>query len=187
MPRLLVIPLSALEDSIANHRPSHLVSLLSPQHMIETPKGFPVARHLKLGINDVADPAGGEHPPSAAHVEKLLAFARDWDASAPLLIESLDFSDLVRLSTAEDWQRAGEVLVDSARRLEAAGATALLIAANSMHKVYDAVAEAVSIPILHIADCVGEKMAAGAVSTAALFGTSNVMTESFYRRRLVAR
>lgn len=86
MPRLLVIPLSALEDSIANHRPSHLVSLLSPQHMIETPKGFPVARHLKLGINDVADPAGGEHPPSAAHVEKLLAFARDWDADAPLLI-----------------------------------------------------------------------------------------------------
>ena len=27
--------------------------------------------------------------------------------SAPMFIESLDFSQLVRLSSAEDWQRAG--------------------------------------------------------------------------------
>jgi predicted protein tyrosine phosphatase len=86
MPRLLVIPLSALEDSIAVHKPSHLVSLLSPQHMIATPQGFAAERHLKLGINDVAHPSGGEHPPSAAHIEKLLAFSRGWDAHAPLMI-----------------------------------------------------------------------------------------------------
>ena len=55
-----------------------------------------------------------------------------------------------------------------------------------MHKVYDQVAEAVSVPIIHIAECVGERMGADKVERAALFGTSNVMTESFYRRRLVA-
>lgn len=86
MPRLLVIPLSALEDSIAAHQPSHLVSLLSPQHMIATPAGFPMARHLKLGVNDVADPAAGTHPPGRDHIDALLAFSRDWDAQAPLMI-----------------------------------------------------------------------------------------------------
>jgi predicted protein tyrosine phosphatase len=86
MPRLLVIPLSALEESIATHRPSHLVSLLSPAHMIETPHGFPPARHLRLGINDVADPAAGDDPPSPKHVDALLAFSRDWDARAPLMV-----------------------------------------------------------------------------------------------------
>ena len=55
-----------------------------------------------------------------------------------------------------------------------------------MHKVYDRLAEQVSIPILHIAECVGERMAADGVSTAALIGTRNVMTESFYRQRLIA-
>ncbi len=55
-----------------------------------------------------------------------------------------------------------------------------------MHKVYDQVAEAVQVPILHIAECVGERMGADKVERAALFGTSNVMTESCYRRRLVA-
>ncbi len=106
-------------------------------------------------------------------------------ASAPLLIESLDFSDLLRLSTGEDWQRAGAVLADSAQRLEVAGATALLIGTNAMHKVYDAVAAAVSIPVLHIADSVGDRMARDGTRKAALLGTRNVMVESFYRQKLI--
>ena len=112
--------------------------------------------------------------------------AKGGQHSAPLLIESLDFSQLYALHDEADWERAAKVLTASARRLEKCGAGALIIGANSMHKMYDAIAEAVSIPILHIAECVGERMAADKVATAALLGTSNVMTESFYRRRLVA-
>ena len=107
-------------------------------------------------------------------------------ASAPLLIESLDFSELARLSTEQEWARATKVLVASARRLERAGAGALIIGANSMHKGYDEVAAAVKVPIIHIADAVGEAMAADKVKSAALIGTRNVMTESFYRQRLIA-
>ena len=107
--------------------------------------------------------------------------------SAPLLIESLDFADLVRLSSAQDWERASGVLADSAQRLANAGATAIVIGANSMHKVYDSVAEAVQVPVLHIADCVGERMTKDGVRKAALLGTRNVMVESFYRQKLVAR
>jgi aspartate racemase len=110
----------------------------------------------------------------------------DRRTSAPLLIESLDFALLYRLQEQDEWDGAAAILSESARRLEAAGAGALIIAANSMHKVYDKVAEAVSVPIFHIAECVGERMAADGVTTAALIGTRNVMTESFYRRRLVA-
>ncbi|MCA1750073.1 MAG: amino acid racemase [Sphingomonadales bacterium] len=106
--------------------------------------------------------------------------------SAPLLIESLDFAQLYALQDKADWDRAAGVLCDSAKRLEAAGAGALIIGANSMHKVYDRVAEAISLPILHIADCVGAKMKAKGVESAALIGTRNVMIESFFRQRLVA-
>lgn len=108
-------------------------------------------------------------------------------SSAPLLIESLDSSNLLRLSSGEDWKRAGDVLCDSAKRLEAAGATAILIGANSMHKVYDAVASSVSVPVLHIAECVGERMVEAGVRKAALIGTRNVMLDSFYRQKLIAR
>jgi predicted protein tyrosine phosphatase len=86
MSRLLVTPLSTLSDALAEHAPSHLVSLLSPEHMIETPAGFPMAGHLKLGINDIVDPAAGPAPPAREHIDALLEFSRRWDASQPLLI-----------------------------------------------------------------------------------------------------
>lgn len=120
------------------------------------------------------------------HINRLVQTRTTPLTSAPMLIENLDFATMSGLTSDEDWNRAAETLIESARRLETAGAGAIVIGANSMHKVYDRVAGAVDIPIFHIADCVGEKMAADRVKTAALIGTSNVMTESFYRQRLVA-
>ncbi len=108
-------------------------------------------------------------------------------SSAPLLIESLDFTDLSRLSTADEWKRAAGTLADSAKRLEKAGATAIIIGANSMHKVYDQVAAAVTVPVIHIADCVAAKMATDGIKKAGLIGTRNVMLEGFYRQKLIAR
>ncbi len=61
---ILVTPLSAVETTIRRYRPSHMVTLLSPEHMIETPDGFPPEAHLRLGVNDVADPAFGDTPPA---------------------------------------------------------------------------------------------------------------------------
>lgn len=120
------------------------------------------------------------------HINRIVQAHVGHNASAPLLIESLDFQLLCALQDEADWDRAAGVLADSARRLEAAGAGTIIIGANSMHRVYDKVAAAVSVPIIHIAECVGERMEADRVKNAALLGTRNVMTESFYRRRLVA-
>lgn len=121
------------------------------------------------------------------HINKQVQARAGARASAPMLIESLDFSNMARLSSADEWKAGAEVLAASAKRLEVAGATALLIGANSMHKVYDAVAAAVSIPVIHIAECVATKMEADGVKKAALIGTRNVMVESFYRQKLIQR
>lgn len=107
-------------------------------------------------------------------------------ASAPMLIESLDYSRIYQAKQSDDWDGIAEMLVESARRLESAGAEGLVIAANTMHKSYERVAEAVSIPLLHIADCVGEAMAQAEAGCAALLGTRFVMLEDFYRDRLAS-
>ncbi|MGB7655021.1 MAG: amino acid racemase [Novosphingobium sp.] len=121
------------------------------------------------------------------HINRLVQSRAGMDHSAPLLIESLDYSKLSRLSSADEWKRAAGILSDSAKRLEKAGATAILIGANSMHKVYDEVAAAVKVPVIHIAECVAQRMAADGVKKAAVIGTRNVMLESFYRQKLIAR
>ncbi len=107
-------------------------------------------------------------------------------SSAPLLIESLDFAQIYCLETEEDWERAIGVLSASANRLADAGAEQLIICANSMHKVYREVQAQVEVPILHIAECVGERMNSDGIAQAALIGSRNVMTEGFYRRRLIS-
>ena len=107
-------------------------------------------------------------------------------ASAPMLIDSLDYSRIVSAKSADDWDAIAAILVESARKLEAGGAEAIVIAANTMHKSYDRVAEAISIPVIHIADAVGEAMAEANCQSAALLGTRFVMTESWYRQRLVS-
>lgn len=107
-------------------------------------------------------------------------------ASAPLIIDSLDFRSLGSLADQASWDAAADTLASTAVRLQNAGAEGLLIAANVMHRIYDQVAAAVEIPVIHVADCVGQRMKAAGVENAALLGTRTTMTESFYRRRLVA-
>jgi aspartate racemase len=121
------------------------------------------------------------------HIQRGIQARAGLTASAPLLIESLDASSLMRLSSAQDWERAAAILSDSAKRLEDGGATAILIGANSMHKVFDQVADAVSVPMLHIAECVADVMVARNMHHAALIGTRNVMLDTFYRQKLIAR
>ena len=86
MSLILVTPLSAVPAVIRSRRPSHLVTLLSPEHMIDTPDGFPVERHLRLGVNDIVDAEAGDNPPARSHVRELLDFSRAWEGHDPILV-----------------------------------------------------------------------------------------------------
>ena len=108
-------------------------------------------------------------------------------SSAHMLIESVNFSEYARLQSDDDWDAAAGLMTRSAKRLEASGATVILICSNAMHKIYDRVQPEVGVPILHIADCIGDKMVADGIKSATLLGTRNVMTEGFYRKRLVGK
>jgi aspartate racemase len=105
--------------------------------------------------------------------------------SPPIILESLSCGDMAADFSDADWDEISKILVKSAKRMEKAGASAILICANSMHKVHDKVAASVDVPVIHIVDAVGEKMKADGIKSAALLGTRNVMAESWYRQRLV--
>ncbi|MDP2747625.1 aspartate/glutamate racemase family protein [Pseudomonas sp.] len=107
--------------------------------------------------------------------------------SAPLLLHSVDFAEIAELQRRGDWQAAGQVLAQAAEGLERAGATALLLATNTMHKVAPAIEAALQIPLLHIGDAVGQALQRQGVRRAALLGTRFTMQEDFYRQRLAER
>jgi aspartate racemase len=104
--------------------------------------------------------------------------------SARLVLYSVDFEEIARLQHAGDWDAAGNVLADAAQRLERAGAEALVICANTMHKVAPAIEAAVRMPVLHVVDAVAEDIRAAGFSKVGLLGTRFTMEHPFYAERL---
>lgn len=83
---IYVSPLSAIPDAIREVKPSHLVSLLDPDTMIDTPQGILPTQHLRLGVNDIAEEIDDLVPPGVEHVADLIAFVQSWDQRSPLLV-----------------------------------------------------------------------------------------------------
>jgi aspartate racemase len=104
--------------------------------------------------------------------------------SADCVLRSVDFAGIEELQRLDAWPLAGERLAGEARVLEAAGCELLVLCTNTMHKVADAVASAVGIPLLHIADATADAVRAAGLSTVGLIATAYTMEQDFYVGRL---
>jgi aspartate racemase len=106
--------------------------------------------------------------------------------SARCLMDSVNFGEIEPLMAAGRWEEITDRLVQSARRLELAGADFLVICTNTMHKVAPQIQAAIGIPVLHIVDAVGSRVRSAGLRSVALLGTRFTMVEAFYRKRLTA-
>ena len=104
--------------------------------------------------------------------------------SSKMLIESYDFEDIEKLQSNEDWDKLTEILINSAKKLEIAGADYIAIATNTMHLMADDVQKNISVPIIHIAEATANYIKEKHIDTVALFGTKYTMTKSFYKDKL---
>lgn len=97
--------------------------------------------------------------------------------SAPLLVHSVDFADVAAWQAAGDWPAAARLLVRAAQGLGQAGAQALVLATNTMHKLAGQIEDQAGLPLLHIADATGAALQAAGVRQAALLGTRFTMED----------
>lgn len=72
--------------------------------------------------------------------------------SAKIVLTSVDFEEIEKCQSLDEWEKSGEILAKEAVKLENAGVDFILICPNTMHKVVEQVQEKITIPILHIAD-----------------------------------
>jgi len=107
--------------------------------------------------------------------------------SARLVIESLDLAPFAEMELSGDWDGVAEVTLDAAKRLVAAGADGVIITSNTGHKVYDAVAPKIGVPMLHIGDGTAGALVADGRKRVALLGTRFTMLEPHVRSRLEGR
>lgn len=104
--------------------------------------------------------------------------------SAKMLIESYDFANIEKLQSAEDWDKLTQILIESAKKLENAGADYIAIATNTMHLMADDVQKNISVLLIHIAEATANYIKEKHIDTVALFGTRYTMTKPFYKDKL---
>jgi aspartate racemase len=139
----------------------------------------------KLGI------VGGTSWSSTAlyydHINREVAKRLGGLHSATLALESLDLAPVAAMELSGDWDGVAREVGGAAERLKRCEVEGLLLASNTTHKVYDSVAAAVRLPVLHIADAIADRLAADGRSRVALLGTRFTMTEGYIRDRLETR
>ena len=101
--------------------------------------------------------------------------------SAELIINSFDFGQISQLLTEGSWDLLDKKMADTAISLEGAGASCILICANTMHLCVDAVRKVVRIPVIHIAETTAKEIQKKGIQKVALLGTKYTMEKDFFR------
>ncbi len=104
--------------------------------------------------------------------------------SAKIILFSVDFADMAAMQHENRWDDISEILVEAAQQLQMAGASMVLVCANTMHRLSDDIEAHISIPLLHIADATAEAIKAQGIQRVGLLGTKFTMEADFYRQRL---
>lgn len=104
--------------------------------------------------------------------------------SASLLLHSVDFHEIEVCQRSGEWEKAGDILADAAVGLQNAGAQAIVLCTNTMHKIAGQIEARCEVPFLHIADATGRAIVAQKQRRVALLGTRYTMEQDFYRGRL---
>lgn len=110
--------------------------------------------------------------------------AKGANTTAPMIVYNLEFEEIVQYQKQNNWQKAGEVLADTAKKLESIGAEAILLATNTMHLVAPMIQSKIAVPFLHIVDATAGAILAKNIDKVALLGTQFVMQQDFYKDKL---
>lgn len=96
-------------------------------------------------------------------------------ANPPIVIYSIN----IEVMRSLDLERIHDTYLEVSKKIQAAGAEAIIICANTPHMVYNFVQPQIGIPILHIARATGEEAKRQNLRTLGILGNKPTMTGHF--------
>ena len=83
---LHVCSLAALPETVRATGASHVLTVMANVEQVQRPESVLAANHLRVSMDDITEHLDGFTAPCEAHIEKVLAFVRDWDRAAPMVV-----------------------------------------------------------------------------------------------------
>lgn len=104
--------------------------------------------------------------------------------SAKIILWNMNFQQIADYQKNNQWDEAGQRMTEAAVALQNAGAEAIVICTNTMHKSIPEMRPSLTVPILHIVDAAGEAIVKGQHRKVGLLGTKFTMEQGFYANHL---
>ncbi|WP_109300847.1 aspartate/glutamate racemase family protein [Aquimarina sp. AU474] len=104
--------------------------------------------------------------------------------SSKCILNSVDFAEIERLQRQNDWDGLNQLMIQSAKQLENAGADLIVLCTNTMHLCSSQIIKNISIPFIHIATATGQEIKSTGLKKIALLGTKFTMEKDFYKNIL---
>lgn len=108
------------------------------------------------------------------------------NTNPPLVVANVNQADVHRCQREDDWDGVAEIFVQAALLLQQAEVEAVSFCANTPHKVYHQVSQAIGVPMIHIADVTAEAILAKRLESACFIGTQYSMQDDFVTGRIAA-
>jgi predicted protein tyrosine phosphatase len=86
VPKIIVSSLAKMPETVRAHGARRVLTLINAATPVPRPEEVAAEHHLFLGFNDITEETDGMVAPSAAHVEDVIRWARDWDQRAPMVV-----------------------------------------------------------------------------------------------------
>ena len=105
--------------------------------------------------------------------------------AARCVLFSVDMGTIDELMVANRWDDAGRTLARDAQGVERAGAEVFILGCNTLHNVWDAIVESLTIPSIHVGDATAAAL--DGRRRVGLLGTRTTMERPFLRDRIEGR
>lgn len=103
---------------------------------------------------------------------------------ANCLIYSFNYADIAKNTAAGNWDIILDMFTEACTSLQQAGAEAIVLCANTPHKIAGELAQRISLPIIHIAVETAKAIQQKGLKTVALLGTKFTMEFDFFKDEL---
>lgn len=95
--------------------------------------------------------------------------------------ENVNFGYVDALMEIGEWQMVEEYIATAILRLERSGASAIAVCSNTIHRIFESswVASRITVPVIHIGDCVAARIAELGLKRVGFIGTKFSMEQDF--------
>ncbi|UKJ08357.1 aspartate/glutamate racemase family protein [Solitalea lacus] len=103
---------------------------------------------------------------------------------AECMIHSFNYADIKRNNDNNDWDSTLKMITQASLGLKLSGAEAIILCANTMHKIADDLEEIIGLPVIHIATETANVIHQLGIKKVGLLGTKFTMELDFFKNKL---